>query len=321
MIGEGLPGTCLARRCGIVLSVLALGCGASTGTDTDTDTGTDPTTFLPGEIYFGTQQYIEYQAGDLPIIIVAPHGGDLTPASVLDRTSGVTTRDRNTQEVARVFGETLFDRTGHRPHIVINRLHRLKLDANREIGEAAQGNASAETAWREFHEFIDAAKVAVVDGFGRGLYIDLHGHGHDNQRLELGYLLSAADLERSDALLDDASLVNKSSIRALVGQSSAGFVVLLRGATSMGGLLEPLGFPTVPSPTQPDPGGEPYFTGGYNTQRHGSRDGGVISSIQIEMNFIGVRDTEGSRTAFAGALAQALEVYMPTHFQVDLDLP
>ncbi len=296
-----------------------LGCGASTGTDTDT--GTDPRTFLPGEIYFGTQQYVEYQAGDLPIIIVAPHGGDLTPTSIPDRTSGVTGRDRNTQEVARVFGVTLFDRTGHRPHIVINRLHRIKLDANREIGEAAQGNATAETAWREFHEFIEAAKDAVLDGFGRGLYIDLHGHGHDNQRLELGYLLSAADLERSDALLDDAGLVAKSSIRALVGQSSAGFVELVRGTTSMGGLLGPLGFPTVPGPAQPNPGGEPYFTGGYNTQRHGSRDGGAISAIQIEMNYIGVRDSEGSRAAFASALAEALEVYMSAHFQVDLDLP
>ncbi len=306
-------GTCLTRRCGMVLSVLVLGCGDSTGTDT--------TTFLPGEVYFGTQQYIEYQAGDLPIILVAPHGGGLTPASIPDRTSGVTTRDRNTQEVARAFAATLFDRTGHRPHIVINRLHRIKLDANREIGEAAQGNAAAETAWREFHEFIEAAKDAVVDGFGRGLYIDLHGHGHDIQRLELGYLLSAADLERSDALLDDANLVEKSSIRALVGQASAGFVELVRGAASMGGLLEPLGYPTVPSPTQPDPGGEPYFMGGYNTARHGSRDGGTISAMQIEMYFVGARDTEASRAAFAAALAEALEVYMATHFQVDLISP
>ena len=303
----------------MVLCVLVLGCGDSTGTGTDTDP--DTTTFLPGEVYFGTQQYIEYQAGDLPIVLVAPHGGDLTPASIPDRTSGVTTRDRNTQEVARGFAATLFDRTGHRPHIVINRLHRIKLDANRDIGEAAQGNASAETAWREFHEFIEAAKDAVVDDFGRGLYIDLHGHGHVIQRLELGYLLSAADLERSDALLDDANLVAKSSIRALVGQSSAGFVALVRGAASMGGLLEPLGFPTVPSPTQPDPGGEPYFTGGYNTARHGSRDGGAISAMQIEMHFVGARDTEASRTAFAAALAEALEVYMATHFQVDLISP
>ncbi len=299
----------------MVLSVLVLGCGDSTGTDT--------TTFLPGEVYFGTQQYIEYQAGDLPIVLVAPHGGQLTPASIPDRTSGVTTQDRNTQEVVRLFASTLFDRTGHRPHIVINRLHRIKLDANREIGEAAQGNAAAAaaTAWREFHEFIEAAKDAVVDGLGRGLYIDVHGHGHDIQRLELGYLLSAADLERSDALLDDTNLVGKSSIRALVGQSSAGFVALVRGAASMGGLLEPLGYPTVPSPNQPDPGGEPYFTGGYNTARHGSRDGGTISAMQIEMHFVGARDTEASRAAFAAALAEALEVYMAAHFQVNLLSP
>ena len=43
--------------------------------------------------------------------------------------------------------------------------------------------------------------------------------------------------------------------------------------------------------------------------------------MQIEMHFVGVRDTEGSRTAFVAALAEALEVYMATHFQVDLISP
>ena len=89
----------------------------------------------------------------------------------------------------------------------------------------------------------------------------------------------------------------------------------------MGGLLEPLGYPTVPGPTQPDPDGEPYFSGGYNTARHGSRDGGAISPIQIEMYLVGARDTEASRAAFSVALAEALEADMATHFSVDLLSP
>ncbi len=43
--------------------------------------------------------------------------------------------------------------------------------------------------------------------------------------------------------------------------------------------------------------------------------------MQIEMHFIGARDTEASRAAFAAALAEALEVYMATHFLVDLLSP
>ena len=42
-------------------------------------------TYLPGVSYFGRSNYIEYIAGDLPIIISAPHGGALIPAEMPDR--------------------------------------------------------------------------------------------------------------------------------------------------------------------------------------------------------------------------------------------
>lgn len=278
------------------------------------------TVFVAGETYFGRRQYIEYLAGDLPVIVSAPHGGNLEPAEISARTSGVTTRDLNTQELARAFASALFDRTGRRAHIIINRLHRNRLDANREIVEAAQGDVFGEWAWAEYHGFIEAAKQSVDEQYGSGLYIDLHGHGHDIQRLELGYLLAASDLELPDNLLDDPDLVNRSSIRALALAAAVGFVELVRGATSLGGLLAQEGFPTVPSPAQPDPGGAPYFTGGYSTARHGSRDGGSISGVQIEANLIGVRDSASARAAFADALAGTLEAFMAMHFQVNLAL-
>ena len=134
------------------------------------------TVFLAGETYFGRRQYIEYQAGDLPIIVSAPHGGILEPAEISARTFGVTTRDLNTQELARAFASALFDRTGRRAHIIINRRHRNRLDANREIVGAAQGDIFGEWAWAEYHGFIEAAKQSVDEQYGSGLYIDLHGH-------------------------------------------------------------------------------------------------------------------------------------------------
>ncbi len=274
--------------------------------------------FVAGETYFGLRGYTEYQAGDLPIIVSAPHGGDLEPDQILFRTYGVTTQDRLTQELARAVAAALVDRGGGRPHLIINRLHRNRLDANREIEEAAQGSVYAEWAWAEHHGFIDAAKQKVVERYGRGLYLDLHGHGHDIQRLELGYLLRAGDLGLPDSLLDDPELINQSSIRRLALDAAADFVELVRGATSLGGLLAQQGFPSVPSPDQPDPGGAPYFTGGYSTERHGSRDGGMISGIQIEAHWVGARDSTSSRAAFADALALVLETYMATHYQIDL---
>ena len=270
---------------------------------------------VPGQTYLGRNSYIEYIAGDLPIIITAPHGGSLTPAEIPDRTGTpiTTVRDTNTEELLRTIGTVFATEAGGRPHIIIVRLRRTKLDANREIEEAAKGNRLAERAWIEFHSFVEAAKQAVVDRHGTGFYIDLHGHGHEIPRLELGYLLEKEDLALSDAALDTPDREQESSIRTLSEASPASFVEILRGAASLGALFESEGFPAVPSVSAPNPGGDPYFDGGYNTERHGSSDGGAISGVQIETHFVGVRDTQASREAFARALASVLTEYLALH--------
>ncbi len=270
--------------------------------------------YVAGQTYFGREQYVEYQAGDLPIIVSAPHGGYEEPAELPNRTWGTTGQDRQTQEIARALREALHDRLGGWPHVVISHLHRVKLDPNREIGEAAQGNRFAEWAWGEFHGFLEDASDAVAAQQNRGLYIDLHGHGHEIPRLELGYLLTSDDLEQPDAVLESAEYVARSSIRTLAEECDSSFAVLLRGSSSLGGLFEALGYAAVPSPAAPDPGGADYFSGGYDLRRHGSRDGGPVSAVQIEMQFEGVRETEADRAAFAVALAGALETYFAVHY-------
>ncbi len=274
--------------------------------------------YVPGDSYFGENNYIEYLAGDLPIILSAPHGGLLKPADIPDRTYGTTGRDLNTQELARSIQSAIHNRTGRYPHIIINRLHRIKLDANREIVEAAQGNAKAEQAWHDYNDFIETAEQKVIDDYGSGFYIDLHGHGHEIQRLELGYLLSRTDLALTDAALNAQTYINKSSLRTLVVESGLTLSELIRGPGSLGTLLETLGYPAVPSSNQPNPGDDPYFTGGYNTQVHGSRDGGLISGMQIECNYSGVRNTSSNRTVFSQALAEALETFIENLYGFDL---
>jgi hypothetical protein len=271
-------------------------------------------TYVAGQTYFGREQYVEYLAGDMPVILSAPHGGYGEPAEIPDRTWGKTGQDRQVQEMARAVREALHDRFGGWPHVVISHLHRVKLDPNREIGEAAQGNPFAEWAWGEFHQFMEDAADAVAQQHGRGLYVDLHGHSHAIPRLELGYLLTSDDLEQPDALLENAEYVNKSSVRTLAEECDSSFGALLRGPFSLGGLLAQRGFAAVPSPAAPDPGGADYFSGGYDLRRHGSRDGGPISAVQIEMQFEGVRETEAERAAFAVAVAGALETYFALHY-------
>jgi N-formylglutamate amidohydrolase len=260
---------------------------------------------------------VEYIAGDLPVLLIVPHGGTLRPAALPDRTTGETAADLNTQDLGRRIAAALFRQTGHYPHVAICLLHRIKLDCNRDLPEAAT-DAVARATWSRFHQFARAARDSIVRRFQTGLVIDLHGHAHPIQRLELGYLLSAGVLGLSDVALAQSPHPDNSSVRELAVRVSGGLPVLIRGPAALGSLLAVQGFPAVPSDRTPFPGSDPYFNGGYNTAAYGSRDGGSVSSVQIESHFSGLRDTDAHREAFAVALAQALAAYFEAHFGAGL---
>lgn len=267
-----------------------------------------------GTSYFGRAHYVEYIPGDLPLVISAPHGGSMTPGEIPDRTWGETVTDANTEETLLAVRDAFIARTGYAPHVVLSHLERTKLDPNRDVEEGAQGNVFARNAWQEWHDFIEEAEGAVAERYGSGLYIDLHGHGHEIARAELGYLLSAADLNRPDDALDATGGAG-TSIRDLAARTGASFSQLLRGSASLGGLLAAEGVAAVPSPSDPSPGSDPYFNGGYDVQVHGSRDPGrVVSGIQMELPRPGIRDTDANRQAFGAALAAAVQAYMAAHY-------
>ncbi|HEY2411004.1 MAG TPA: hypothetical protein VGI40_02100 [Pirellulaceae bacterium] len=271
--------------------------------------------YQPGQTYFGRNKYIEYLAGDLPLIFSAPHGGREKPDELPDREMGTFAFDTNTQELARAVADELHRRTGHWPHLIICRVTRKKIDCNREIKEGAAGNPLTEQTWKEFQAYLDAAQEAVVKKHGRGFYIDLHGHGHENQRLELGYLHSADQLELSDTDISKAPYPVESSLKAIAARETTPYADLLRGQHSFGALMEARGFPSSPSPSNPHPKA-PYFRGGYNTSRHG-RDAAPLAGLQIESHSKGVRDTPESRKKFADAIAGTLDEYLKFH----LDMP
>ena len=160
----------------------------------------------------------------------------------------------------------------------------------------------------------DGTRLAFQE-FDGGMYFDMHGHGHAKNRLELGYLLGSDLLNGVDSSLDSPTVVSLTSIREIGLDAPIPFSQLLRGSTSLGGYLEAEGLPVLPSPGDPSPGEDPYFTGGYNTRRHGSRnDGEVVSGIQIEHHFPGLRDTDQNRRAYAARLAVSIRSFMLEHF-------
>ena len=294
--------------------------------------------YTPGTTYWGRSNYTEYIAGNLPLIISAPHGGDLSPSELPNRTNTstytiTTDSDLYTDNLARAIRTACSNRYGRFPHVIICNVQRTKVDCNREIIEGAQNNTNTQTLWREFHAFLDIARQQVSNNYGRGLYIDLHGHGHAIQRNEIGYNLSDSLLFKSILSSSDD---NNSTIYALSVRSRQNFNDLVRGNLSLGALLEKRGYPCIPSPANPNPGTNSaggtntYFNGGYNVETYGtsSANGGTIDAIQIECNYTNVRaksssssDSENAvvRATYASNLVASLDEYFKYHLEMTLD--
>jgi hypothetical protein len=167
------------------------------------------------------------------------------------------------------------------------------------------------------------AKESVTSSYGRGLLIDVHGHGHTLQRVELGYNLSTATLNNNSFSTSDK---NSSCVRELANRTRVSFEELIRGSFSLGTLISLRGYPSVPSLDLPNPGktgggDNDYFSGGYTVEIHGtmSPNPGTINAIQMECNYTGVRDFIESRAAFAAKLVLALEEYFPVHVGMKLN--
>ena len=133
----------------------------------------------------------------------------------------------------------------------------------------------------------------------------------------MGYTIPDYILRQTDASLNQVSVSNNSSIRALVQNNLTNqtHAQLIRGPKSMGTLLANAGDPPVSSQQDPAPAsGDPYFDGGYNTERWGSSDSGLVDAIQIETNFDGVRNSTANINKFADSLARVIKSYIESHY-------
>ena len=297
--------------------VVLVGIVACAAGDPEAGTSPPPTGVVSPPPPLPIATWVDHEDGTMPLVLIAPHGGDLVPADVPDRTcSGcVVVNDANTRALALAIAAAFEQRVNRRPFLVVNRLQRRKFDGNRELLEATGGHLPLEPFWNLYQARIDSAVAGARRVHPRAIVIDLHGHGHSVPRLEIGYLTSAASLRLADSLL--GPMVRQSSIgglhRTAVSRDSG--VVLLRGPRALGSRFRALGFPAVPSDVDPAPlVGQEYFNGGYNTSRRGSVAGGAVDAIQIETHYTGVRDTPESRFAFAEAFVTALLAYLQDHY-------
>jgi len=251
---------------------------------------------------FSKNHYIEYRPGTLNVILSVPHGGHLKPkhlpnrdfGSVVngrlvfdhkypkDQSAAVRTKgDKFTKELATALSNVLERKTGHRPHVIINHLHRLKFDSNCDQSEATFEVPEVVDAWLSYHSFIELAKKHIGKA---GLYFDIHGHSHIENWIELGYVVSGQKLNKGDYSASETSIRGLHKKLLSFGHDIS-IQQLINGPDSFGGLLSAIdGYSdvVVPSPRHASPGGGQYFSGGYNVVRHGSRNGGEVDGIQIE---------------------------------------
>ncbi len=266
----------------------------------------------------GQKDYVEYQVGTLPIILTAPHGGRETPDNVADRKEGSLKIDMNSQELAREINAELKRRTGQEPAMIINLLHRSKLDPNREIVEAAQGDPNATKGWQRFQACVDAAKTRSFQAHRFAFLIDVHGHAHAIKRIELGYGLSRADINKEDAQLDASNAARRSTFANLSARSGKNISELIRGPESFGALLSRSGYPVIPSPADPRPFDNDYYSGSYIVRHHTSKDFPGVDGLQLECCYEGQRDTADNRAKLARAVVDALKIFLEDNYGYEL---
>lgn len=278
-------------------------------------------TYEVGETYRSGRSvgnHIEYIPGNTNVVISSPHGGHIMrgvksrvgPGGV-DVSLGldvvVVIPDHYTAHLTRNLKSKYMDETGKIPHIIINRLHRSKLDPNRTLDIAAhQDSLAAQDAWYDYHKCIDFAINSFPE---QGLFIDMHGHPHVKSRIEIGYLLSGDILnDATEQELNDYHALESS----IAGLGNVPFVDILRGSSSFGALLNQEDVRSVPSPDELSPGNNAYFSGGYTVKRYAPPWNGKMVGFQLEVPY-SMRLFSWDRSHTALGMAKSIAQYMDTH--------
>jgi hypothetical protein len=147
----------------------------------------------------------------LNLVIAAPHGGSLKPTYIDDRSGSgiVTSKDSYTLEMSLLTANSLIRDCAGTPYVIINNLHRSKLDANRDLAEATAGISTgldeAADAWRAFHTFITTAQEYVKVKYGTTTVTDSNG----------------SELTGVNGLFFDMHVSNPSSVIKLAGLFSS----------------------------------------------------------------------------------------------------
>lgn len=261
---------------------------------------------------------VEYRPGDTPVILVSGHDGQERPAHIANRVTGIRDNDTRTLPLTRRLYADFLAGTGVAPHMVINHLARAKIDVNRDLAEAQDGDPGATEVWRAYHDAIDEAARRAVAAHGFAFLVDIHRHPHREARLELGLLITRDELNLVDGQLDEPAFAARSSLRLAASRYDGPFSRLLRGEDSLARLYELHGLRAIPGPAEPSPGKERFYSGGYTTQRHAAMD--RVDGVQIEVSRTSLSEPDYPDRFTAATLA-VLREFLKRHYAYELPGP
>lgn len=234
------------------------------------------------------------EAGTLPIVLSAPHGG-MEPIPGIPVRAGknverfVVVRDGNVDKIALQTAKQLEKTLGGRPYLVVARFERKYVDANRAPA-AAYEHETAKLHYDAYHRAIQDALVAIKRDWGRGLVVDIHGQSKTPDGIYRG-------------------TVDGESVKQLVAERGRAAVT---GEKSLFGMFGKLGYKVLPGNNDRDQV-ERFFNGGHITRSYGSDHVPDIDAIQVEFgdNFRKASQVEKTSADLAEALSVFAKEYLP----------
>lgn len=224
------------------------------------------------------------------LLLTAPHGGGAKPFYIRDRTTGIRIRDTYTRRLSDILVSLFNDK----PSAILADIHRSKVDLNRNLMEATDGDTRAKAIWHDWNDSIYNYKRNLLNTYNTGLMVDIHSH-NNNDEFQLGYNLDVYNYNR----LRNNKIASVGSTFSTLNNGYSEYDMIF-GRYSLGNSMHLSGYDIF----RPRPGGETYFNGGYNIETYA---GGGLGAVQIECP---VSILEYDLQGVAYALYNSIEIFI-----------
>lgn len=232
------------------------------------------------------------QKGGLPIILTAPHGGQLEIPDVPERKKGTKVKDIYTLDLTLATSKFLFELTGVYPYVVAANFSRKYIDANRSAKRAYE-DERAKLVYDSYHQYIAEFIKEIKEKYEKfHLLLDIHGQSLHHDTIFRG-------------------TKDKTTIQNLIEKYGENGI---SGENSIIGILNSKGYKThLTEITEEE---HRSFDGGYTVGKYGSHNKDGIDAIQLEFgrNYREPENIDKTAQNLANAIFQFYKLATKTNF-------